>query len=437
MPRLASTLLRLLLATGIAAWSLCSAARAAADPVVPGEILVKLKSTAALPDLLSRYSLGLKSQFGARPIYRLQTIGTLDTKAALDGLKLEPSVLAAEPNLIHRSPEARKNQPWAIGDPAAYALQWAPQALRLTRAHALSQGAGTRVAVLDTGIDASHPAFAGRLLPGLDFVDQDLDPSEAIDPLSPGYGHGTHVAGLIALGAPAASIMPLRVLDAEGAGNVWVLAEALLHAVDPDHNPATNDGAQVINLSLGTLTRTRVLDAVATLATCGVPEPADKLNDQSDPGYNGDKLRCAAFGGAVIVAAAGNDGSATVREYPAAEGVYGMLAVSASTAANRLAPFANSGGWIDLAAPGEGITSTFPLNAPNSSGYATWSGTSMAAALASASVALLRAREPALLPVGVVRRLVLSAAPLCGSKLTQLDIVAALGGTPASVVACP
>jgi hypothetical protein len=61
----------------------------------------------------------------------------------------------------------------------------------------------------------------------------------------------------------------------------------------------------------------------------------------------------------------------------------------------------------------------------------------MAAALASASVALLRAREPALLPLDVVRRLSRSAAPLCGSKLTELDIVAALGGTPASAVACP
>jgi subtilisin family serine protease len=247
-----------------------------------------------------------------------------------------------------------------------------------------------------------------------------------------GWGHGTHVAGLVAMAAPAARIMPLRVLDAEGAGNVWVLAEALLHAVDPDHNPATADGATVINLSLGTLTRTRLLDAVSTLATCGVPEPKDKINDQTDAGYNDDKTRCALAGGAVIVAAAGNDASATVREYPAAEGVYGLVAVTASTAERRLASFANSGNWIHVASPGDGLTSTFPGTA-----YATWSGTSMATALTSGVVALLRSHDGALNPVDVVRRLARTSVPLCGAKVGQVDAATALGMAPAAPSACP
>ena len=64
-----------------------------------------------------------------------------------------------------------------------------------------------------------------------------------------GFGHGTHVAGLVALTAPDAKIVPYRVLDENGEGNVWVLAEALLRAIDPDGNPAKDDGAHVINIS--------------------------------------------------------------------------------------------------------------------------------------------------------------------------------------------
>lgn len=399
---------------------------------VAGEILVKLARTNDLPALLARHPVTLVGQFGARPIYRLRMVGAADTRPTLSALAKEPGVLAAEPNLVHRSPEARKNQAWAIGNAAAYVEQWAPAAVRLASAQGLSTGAGQRVAVLDTGVDAAHPALAGRLLPGFDFVDGDTHPAETANPLAPGYGHGTHVAGLIALAAPAARIMPLRVLDAEGAGNVWVLAEALLHALDPDRNPTTPDGATVINLSLGTLTRTHVLDAVVTLATCAAVEPRDKVNDQSDPGYNDDRTRCAAQGGAVIVAAAGNDASASVREYPAAEGVYGLLAVTASTAARRIAPYANSGNWIHVAAPGDGLTSVFPGGA-----YATWSGTSMASAFTSGLVALLRAREPGLSPVDVARRIERSATSLCDTRLLQIDAAAALGLAQASPAPCP
>ena len=215
----------------------------------------------------------------------------------------------------------------------------------------------------------------------------------------------------------------MRVLDAGGAGNAWVLAEALLYAVDPDGNPATADGAHVINLSLGTPSRTRILDSVAELAACALPDPAvDPVF--ADPGYNADRERCAAASGAVIVAAAGNDGSATVREYPAAESVYGMLAVTASTAQRRLAAFANRGSWVDLAAPGDGITSTLP-----GGGFGTWSGTSMAAPLVAGVAALVRAAAPALAPRAVVRRILRTAAPLCGTDLQQVDAAQALAGS--------
>ena len=395
----------------------------AGDPAVAGEVLVQLTGTAALTALLGKYPLSLVSQFGARPIYRLKVIGLANVNDTIAALGLEPTVVIAEQNFVHQSPEARANQAWAIGAPTAYTAQWAPGALRLPEAHLLSTGAGMRVAVLDTGVDATHPALAGKLLPGFDFVDFDSDSSEVGSPAaSLSFGHGTHVAGLVAMVAPAAKIMPLRVLDANGMGNAWVLAEALLYAIDPDRNPATDDGAHVINMSLGSTRRTHLLDTVGRLATCAIPPavllPTDEL---ADPGYNGDRDRCNAFSGAVVVVAAGNDGTDAVLQYPAAEGVYGLLSVGASTSARQLALFSNFGSWVDVAAPGEGITSSVP-----GGGFGTWSGTSMAAPLASGAAALVRAINPALAPRDITRRLTRISSNLCGAKMGQIDAAAAL-----------
>ena len=294
--------------------------------------------------------------------------------------------------------------------------------MRLPQAQLINRGAGVRVAVLDTGVDASHPALAGKLLPGRDFVDGDNDPSEVGTTANAGFGHGTHVAGLVALAAPDAKIVPIRVLDAEGTGDVWVLAEALLYAIDPDGDPATNDGAQVVNLSMGTLQRTDILETVMQLATCSTPDLRNPRNVLTDPAYDGDKGRCKRFSGAVVVAAAGNDASRNVKEYPAAEGVYGLLPMGASGQNQRLASFSNSGSWVDVAAPGDRITSSVP-----GGGYGTWSGTSMAAPLAAGVSALIRARYPKEKPVDVAKRIQRNGAQLCGgTNIVQIDAVGAL-----------
>src|SRR6185295_16802740 len=127
-------------------------------------------------------------------------------------------------------------------------------------------------ALLDTGVDTNHPALAGHLLPGRDFVDDDADPSEVGDQQTGPYGHGTHVAGLVALVAPEAKIIPIRVLDERGVGNIWVLAEALAYAVDPDGDPATADGADVINLSLTTPRETKLIGNLIARACGGTSE---------------------------------------------------------------------------------------------------------------------------------------------------------------------
>lgn len=405
----------------------------AADAELPGEILVKLRSTTALAPLLTKLQLTLAAGFGPRPMYRLKVVGSADTHAKIDALRAESDVLIAEPHVQHQSPEARKNHAWAIGSEDQYRAQWAPAAMRLAEAQALSTGSGVRVAVLDTGIDLKHPAFAGRMVKGYDFVDGDTDPSEMGSRADAAFGHGTHVAGLVALVAPGAKIMPLRVLDPAGMGNAWVIGQAVLYAVDPDGNPATNDGARVVNLSLGSTSRTEMLDAVAKLAACSFPAIPTPTEDYSDAGFDGDKARCASFKGSVVVAAAGNDASKKVKQYPAAEGAYGLMAVTASTEARLIADFANYGSWVDIAAPGEGITSAVPGGL-----YGVWSGTSMAAPLAAGTAALVRSLKPGMKPVDVVKRVLRASALLCGgARQPVVDAAAAVTNVVPPEIPCP
>jgi len=399
------------------------------DPDMPGELMVKLLRASSLPALLNQYPVTLVSRFGARPIYRLKVIGTARVKDVLAAMAVDPAVLIAEANATHRSPEARRNGAWVIGSPSDYVAQWAPNAMHLSDAQALATGQGVRVAVLDTGVEVTHPLLVGHMMRGRDFVDGDTFPAEV--PGGAGFGHGTHVAGLVALAAPKARIMPLRVLDADGVGNAWVLAEALLYAIDPDGNPATDDGAQVINLSLGSLSRTRIMAAISQLASCEPPVPDDPIGDQSDPGYIDDQVRCAAGRSTVIIAAAGNDGSSNVRQYPAAEGAYGLLAVGASTSAQRVAAFSNTGSWVGVAAPGEGISSALPGGL-----YGTWSGTSMAAPLVAGTAALIRSRTPSLPAKDVIRQITRNTSVLCGSNLRQVDAAAAVADVRIQDNAC-
>ncbi len=230
----------------------------------------------------------------------------------------------------------------------------------LATSHELATGEGVRIAVLDTGFDEDHPLLEPVLDSGVDVVDGhsnvgdwrnriDDDGDGLIDEA---HGHGTYVAGVIAQIAPGATIIPIRVLEADGVGS--------LHSVIDGIDEAIARGADVINISFGTSTDSRALkDAVKRATDAGI----------------------------VVVAAAGNNGSDD-KQYPAAYSR--VIAVSAYAPDDaRLAGFGNYGDWIDVSAPGVNIRSSRP-----GGGMGIWSGSSLAAPIVSAQVALLIELDP-------------------------------------------
>jgi subtilisin family serine protease len=366
-------------------------------PYKPGEVIVGLNSTLSLLTFALAAGLdphlGSLDQLGALPIYRLRIADGTSPLDKVAALLSNPLVVFAEPNYLIQTPESVQQSAWAKGgnDPGAYQGQWAPRAIRLPEAHAISRGAGVTVAVPDTGVDRSHPALQGHLMQGFDFVGLDADPSEeGAYGQDSAYGHGTHVIGLVALAAPDAKIMPLRILKPDGTGDSWLLAQAIRYAAER--------GAGVINMSYSVSHRSLLLDAV--------------LSDVASIGS-----------GTVVVAAAGNSASAAP-EYPAAEDASRLLAVAASTRSDHLAQFSNYGDWVDLAAPGEQIVSTVPL--ASGVAYASWSGTSMAAPLTAGAAALVRSAFPRMRPSEVAQRIAAAATPIDGAVPRRLDAAAAL-----------
>jgi thermitase len=233
--------------------------------------------------------------------------------------------------------------------------QWGPAKIRADFAWNTTTGsASIIVAVVDTGIDWSHPDLAPNYVPlGYDWVNNSPDPMDD-------NGHGTHVSGIIAAaisnsigiaGLANVRIMAEKVLNQYGSGTSSDVAQGIIHAVD--------SGAKIINLSLG------------------APNPSEVLYEA---------VRYAFEHGVLVVAAAGNSAS-SVKEYPA--GYDEVVAVSATTMSDTLASFSNYGNWIDVAAPGVHIYSTIINDS-----YAYLSGTSMASPHAAGVAALIWSRFP-------------------------------------------
>jgi thermitase len=326
------------------------------DDYEPGQVVVRLAPGVAPTVIAVRYNLTNRETVLLSGNIHLYTTPSPndDIEWLIDQMENDSDIVWAEPNFIGRPPEGDPYKTWGWGgmDPAAYTNHQAYSQVNLAPAQTHYRGDGIVVAVLDTGIDRHHPALAGRWLSGSDMVADDDQPQDEGSGI--GWGHGTHIAGVITHIAPNARVLPVRVLDTNGRGNTFTLAYAIEWAVQR--------GADVINLSLGTPYDSKVLRETVAWA-------------QSQ--------------GTILVAAAGNDSTNAI-QYPV--GYEGVLGVAAVTPAGQKADFSNFGSWVELAAPGVAITST--MISAQGSGYAAWSGTSMATAFVSGAAALARQRLP-------------------------------------------
>ncbi|AIQ60254.1 S8 family peptidase [Paenibacillus borealis] len=235
--------------------------------------------------------------------------------------------------------------------------QWNLPAIETELGWNLSKGSKeVVVAVVDTGVQADHPDLQGQLLAGYNAITNGSTPDDDV-------GHGTHVAGIIGAltnneeGVAGISwynkILPVKALDNSGAGTTYSVAEGIIWAAD--------NGAKVINLSLG---------------------------NYADSQFLHDAIKYAYDRDVVIVSASGNDNTERPG-YPAA--YEEVIAVAATNSTGERASFSNYGDYIDVAAPGESIASTYPDNQ-----YAALSGTSMASPHVAALAGLVRSLNPEL-----------------------------------------
>ena len=460
------------LATGTAAWASTPAAGGPSVPVGRVIVQYKVgptdatawaagRSTASvherLQSLALRHALTLKPGRVLGPRTQAVDAAGVTTAELLQRLRADPQVAWVAENRRRRAlafPQDPPNDPlfgvqdsstpgpqvgqWALRAPETLDGRFTASATRLQQAWAASLGQGQVVAVLDTGTTA-HEDLAGRLLPGRDFIadatvanDGGAVDSDASDPgdwttlaedAAPGgplegcgvfdsTWHGTHVASLLAAstnngrgmagGAPGAQILPVRVLGKCGGYDADIIAGLLWAAgVHQDGVPDNPHPARVLNLSLGG-------------------------DGECSPAYR-DALTRIAARGAVVVAAAGNSAGLPVGS-PA--NCPGVIAVAGLRHEGDKVGYSNLGPEVTIAAPAgncvnveensdclfglitasnRGLTTPNPAQDAYTNARQPAYGTSYAAPLVSATVALMLALRPDLTPEDVRRILQASA----------------------------
>jgi thermitase len=373
------------------------------DDLIVDQVIVELEPGESIEAINADYGTTLLDAIPSRSIYLLQLPEAMSEEAFEATIEEDPRVEDAE--LVYALSVRTEGGSQGFffdalpATPIDFDEQYAWGRVRLPLS---PTGGGVVVAVIDTGLDPTHPAFgAVAIAPGWDFVDEDADPADAgngadddadgvIDEM---VGHGTHLASLVARLAPGTTILPLRVLDSDGTSPSFRVARAVYHAVDA--------GAHVVNLSLGT---ERDLEALK------------------------DAMEYAAAHDVVVVAAAGNLDAAEPELYPA--GHASVVAVASTDAADLKSSFSSYGNSIAITAPGSAIAGAVP-----GGDYVFADGTSMAAAIVSGAAALVRADDAALSAPGVRLRLCEAAFDIdalnppyanllgCG----RLDVAAAIG----------
>jgi len=333
----------------------------------------------------------------------MQLNSKVQLSAALKKLDADPNVVAVD--------EVQKVN--AFVDPLYLSDQWGLTAINALSINLTTSGAGIKVAVIDTGVDASNPDLnnSGQVLTGVEYLTNatyDTCTVGAGDGKSDLNGHGTHVAGIIAgrgVGirgvTPAVTILPVRVLNQFGSGNSTDVACGIKWATD--------NGAKVINMSLGSTTQSASITAAVAYAITN---------------------------NVTVVAASGNNAATTnAANYPAAD--TGVIGVAATNSDGSRASFSTFGSFVDVSAPGVGIIST--CSAPYAStgsgdsfretscttgdtygsNYQSLSGTSMASPHVAAVAAFVLSQYPSLTPAQVQEILQATAGLGSGTRISD------------------
>lgn len=275
-----------------------------------------------------------------------------------------------------------------------YSKQWYHQVIHDEQAWNVTKGsANTIVAVIDDGIDLTHPDLKNQIVSPYDMANQ-------TDKTIPDGEHGTHVAGIIAAAAdnavggagvaPNVKIMPINVFSTDATGQESADTSVVINAIDY----AINHGAKIISMSLGDY------------------QTSTAFNDEIQKAYNH---------GVLIVAAAGNDHTSDP-SYPAAYN--NVISVASTNSNDSISSFSNYGSTIDLAAPGNNILSTLPGGS-----YGYLSGTSMAAPVVSGVAALVWSKNTTMTNTQVANDLFQSADDL---GATGKDVIYGYGRVDAA-----
>lgn len=331
----------------------------AAPPGGHVQLLVKPKATmpeAALHALLSAQGAAEHSNIPALNVRVIRVPADAAEKVLL-ALQRNKDVVYAEPDSIAHA-ISTANDPYFTQN-----FQWYLSKIEAPIAWSTSTGSSqVIVAVVDSGVLATHPDISGKVLVGYDFVNDDADATDD-------NGHGTGVAGFTAastnngIGMAAVSwanpVLPVKVLGADGSGSHSVIAKGITWATDK--------GARIINLSLGGTAWSQTLQ---------------------------DAVNYAWNRNVIVIAAAGNNGNNTAF-YPAA--CNNVIAVSATNSSDGRPSWSNYGSYIDISAPGADV-----LTLSGASSYANSNGTSYASPVTAGVVALMVAANPQLSNAAIV-----------------------------------